>query len=98
MNQSQPLVCRCGNRGGDFQAWHSLPGIICRPVVSSGGRYLSPLASTAHDMRASLLARPTTATFRWTRDVSCLSHSNETGRLFHPLLQYRMRSMYEEPS
>jgi len=22
----------------------------------------------------------------------------ETGRLFHPLLQYRMRSMYEEPS
>jgi hypothetical protein len=20
MNQSQPLVCRCGNRGGDFQA------------------------------------------------------------------------------
>jgi hypothetical protein len=31
-------------------------------ATSSGGRYVSPLASTAHAMRASLLARATAAT------------------------------------
>ena len=37
ITQPSPLVCGCGNRGSDFQVWRSLPGVICRPVISRSG-------------------------------------------------------------
>ena len=54
----------------------SKPGALCQTAIAgrlpqaatgstainSGGRYVSPLASTAHAMRASLLAKATAAT------------------------------------
>ena len=42
--------------------------------AKSDGRYLSPLASTAQAIRASLFARATTATLRWRRDTICSIH------------------------
>ena len=37
LRSSSSLVCRCGNRVSDFQAWRFVPGVICRP---SGCDYL----------------------------------------------------------
>ena len=41
ISYQSPLVCDCGNRECDFQAWRLSPGVNCRPVVSSCGKFQS---------------------------------------------------------
>ena len=60
-----------------FQAWlyrrHLQAGQAATALASSGGRYCSPLASTAQAMRASLLANATIAMLGWVRDIKTAS-------------------------
>jgi hypothetical protein len=86
ISQPQPLVCKCGNR----RAISTL-GVFCQAAFADqlrqtaealagiGGRYTSPLASTAHEMRARLLASAMAATLVCFREDSRSSQQLRPG-------------------
>ena len=78
-SEPSSLVCRCGNRVSDFQAWRvgqasSAGHQATTDSGKSGGRYASPLNRTAQTMRAILLATATTATCLRLRATRLASH------------------------
>jgi hypothetical protein len=99
----QPLVCDCGNRECDFQAWCLLPGVNCRPVVSDCGSFKQKrgaigfsLGEHCPDYARHLVGQ------RNRRHLNALAGGKlrqprvEAVRLFHPLLQDGMSTLDEE--
>ena len=98
-----PLVCDCGNRECDFQAWRLLPGVNCRPVVSNFGSFNQKwrpigfsLGEHRPDHARHLVGQGNRRHLNALPGGELSQPGVEAVRLFHPLLQHGMSTLDEE--
>src|SRR5579859_3955133 len=100
-NPSSSLVCKCGNRFSDFQAWRFVPGVMCRPsgccclCLQLRPICLSFPQNCPSDTRH-LVGQSDCRHLRSLARRQTFQPGTEDGILLGPALQHRMCSLQEQ--